>query len=99
MTGQEMKTVIEFEKSLTKDAPVRIRWTNCHRFMSGLGHVKKINQQSVIVTLIEEVSGQDVGSGDCNYSVGMDIKVPLLTAGSGGKLWSANNRAEPKNGY
>lgn len=93
MIATDFTKVIAFEDGLSVGNEVRIRWTNSNTFWSGRGILKKINRQSFIVTLSEEVGGPDC------YSAGRDIKAPRLSMGSGMKLWSCNNRLEPVGGY
>jgi hypothetical protein len=96
MNSSELRQVQTFENSLVEGASVRINWTNSNRYFSGLGTVHKVNAQSFVVSLTEHVQPEYYGG----YPVGHKIKAPrLVLGGSGFKLWSANNRVEPANGY
>ncbi len=77
---------------------MRIKWTNCGKYWFGRGNVEKINKQSFIVILSEDV-GNEHDPAEGYYYAGLDIKVPRLANGSGMKLWSVNNRLEPVGGY
>ncbi len=103
MTGDDFKSVIEFENGLSVGDDVRIKWTNSNKFWNGSGKLKKINRQSFVVTLSEPVGGPRNGElwhgGEGEYPAGHAIKVPRLSNGSGAKLWSIKNRVEPADGY
>lgn len=94
MNATEYQTVTDFESALQVGQSVTVRWTNNNRSYKSPATVARVNKQSVIVTLDGEVKS-DLGT----YPMGHSIKAPLLTYGSGGDLWSANNRVEPVEGY
>src|SRR5216117_4042331 len=99
MTPNELRTVSDFEQSLTPGKAVLVKWT-----AGSFGHfkahatVKRVNRCSVRVTLTEEVSGTTDGWG--SYPVGQEIVVPLLQGSlSSLKTWAHFNRCEPVGGY
>jgi len=95
MIATEIATVQEFEKSLTKGDKVRICWTNSGSAYRAAATVSKVNRESIIAELDEVVQH----SHKTSYRIGHKIKAPRLTIGSGGDLWSNNNRVEPVDGY
>ena len=96
MNANELETVTTFEDNLAIGAEVRVNWTNSGRAHTSRANVLKINSQSFTVTLLERVSPSYHGG----YPVGHKINVPRLAmSGTGFKLWSANNRLEPVEGY
>lgn len=95
MNAQEIETVKTFEKGLNKGDKVRICWTNSGSVYRAEAEVYKVNRESIIAELTEVVK-HTCGS---NYKIGQRIKAPRLTIGSGGDLWSNNNRVEPLGGY
>lgn len=96
MNSSELKTVVDFEDSLSIGTEVRVNWTNAGRFNTARATVVKVNSQSFRVSLLEHTASSYYGG----YPVGHKITVPRLAlGGTGFKLWSANNRLEPLNGY
>lgn len=96
MNSNELKTVVDFENSLSIGTEVRVYWTNSGWGNTSKAKVLKINRQSFTVSLLEHVNPNYYGG----YPVGTKINVPRLAlGGTGFKLWSANNRLEPVNGY
>jgi hypothetical protein len=96
MNANELKTVVDFEDSLSIGSEVRIYWTNSGRTNTSKAKVVKVNAQSFRVSLLEHVAPSYYGG----YPVGTQISIPRLAfGGTGFKLWSANNRLEPINGY
>ena len=96
MTSNELRTVSDFEQSLTPGKAVLVKWT-----AGSFGHfkahatVKRVNRCSVRVTLTEEVS-TPYGL----YADGHEIVVPLLQGSlSSLKTWAHFNRCEPLGGY
>lgn len=86
---------MDFEKNVKMGEVVTIRWTSCGYNFKGKGIVHKINRESFRVALLEEVL-TPLGK----YPTGQVLKAPRLTlSGSGGTLWSENNRIEPVGGY
>lgn len=96
MNSRELKTVVDFENGLSVGSEVRVNWTNVGRYNTAKAKVVKVNAQSFRVSLLEHVDPRFYGG----YPVGTKISVPRLAlGGTGFKLWSANNRLEPVNGY
>lgn len=96
MNANELRTVTTFEDSLTIGTEVRVNWTNSGWAHTSRAKVLKTNAQSFTVSLLEHVAPNYYGG----YPVGHKINVPRLAlGGSGFKLWSANNRLEPVEGY
>lgn len=98
MTGNELRTVIDFEKGLASGAPVRVCWTNSHRFFRGAAEVVRVNAKSIRVRLTERVTGTFPFSPAFpeGYPVGREIVVPLITDE---RKWSCYNHVEPAGGY
>lgn len=87
----KMHVICDFEKSLLAGSKVRVSWTNCGRFLSGLATVVKVNGKSIRVKLDEHVSPETYGG----WPIGQVISAPLFM----NDLWSINNRVEPVDGY
>lgn len=91
MTGNELRTVADFETNLAVGTPVRVRWTNSGYYFNAVGKIAKINAKSVRVTLDHDVPGHSGG-----YKAGREILAPKLL---NLRDWSCNNRVEPVDGY
>ena len=86
MTEIQFVEQVDFEAGLHVGDRVMVRWTNSFRAFRGLAKVTRINRETVLAELLQ-MTGP--------YPAGQVIRVPLLTMGSGGKLWSANNCVSP----
>lgn len=99
MTGQELRTVWNFEDSLKVGDRVTVRWTNANNYLFALAEIAKVNEQSFRICLIEDVPSR-FKPGTIGWTKGTTFSVPRCTfSGSGSKLWSCNNRVEPIGGY
>lgn len=95
MNADSLKAVQEFEKGLNKGDTVVVFWTNCGLIHRSAAKVYKVNRESIVVEITDLIT-----SPYGNYKIGQKITAPRLTlTGSGGKLWSNNNRVEPTVGY
>jgi len=93
MTGEQYRTVVDFETTLVIGQPVRVVWTNCGTGYDGIGTVAKINGKSIRVMLSENVP---TGQPEYPYAAGREIIVPRIKDYKG---WSCRNRVEPVGGY
>lgn len=86
MTGEQFKTVVEFDANLKIGDIVYFRFTNNNRYRRVQVRIVKLNAKSVIgESLADYVT--DLGT----YSTGFRFKVPRITDMTG---WTANNCVE-----
>lgn len=83
MTGQELKSIYEFENNLTPGNNVMLYWTNCYDDYATVAVVVRVNAYSIVGAL-KTAYGP--------YPAGHKINVPRITDL---KRYSGRNRAKP----